>query len=256
MRKLFAEVAPSERQQREATAFSLHPALLDAALHAVATGAPAGGDGDSGPATRLPFSWSGVKLYAAGASALRVRLVRAGEDTLALSVADGEGRPVASVESLALRATPAGDLGATRDALFAVEWMAVGGDEGETVEVPDAVVVDCGSGATDVKGVLGGVSRVLEAVQSWLDDERSADGPLVVVTRGAVSVAGEGVDDPAGGGVWGLVRAAQAEHPGRFVLVDVDGEGAPQNVDGAGLEWAVDGEGLAGVWVAWARRGV
>ena len=26
------------------------------------------------------------------------------------------------------------------------------------------------------------------------------------------------------GAVWGLVRAAQAEYPGRFVLVDVDGE--------------------------------
>ena len=48
--------------------------------------------------------------------------------------------------------------------------------------------------------------------------------PLAVVTRGAVSLGGEGVTDPAGGGVWGLVRTAQAEHPGRFVLIDIDGE--------------------------------
>ena len=30
--------------------------------------------------------------------------------------------------------------------------------------------------------------------------------------------------DLAGAGVWGLVRSAQSEHPGRVVLVDVDGE--------------------------------
>ena len=66
-----------------------------------------------------------------------------------------------------------------------------------------------------------------------------------VVTRGAVSVAGEGVDDPAGGGVWGLVRAAQAEHPGRFVLVDVDGDGPVSGVYGEGLEQGVDSDGSA-----------
>ena len=36
-------------------------------------------------------------------------------------------------------------------------------------------------------------------------------------------VAGEGVTDLAGAAVWGLVRSAQAEHPGRVVLVDSDG---------------------------------
>ena len=47
---------------------------------------------------------------------------------------------------------------------------------------------------------------------------------MVVVTRGAAGVGGEGVVDLAGGFVWGLIRAAQAEHPGRLVLIDVDGE--------------------------------
>ncbi|MFI0943175.1 SDR family NAD(P)-dependent oxidoreductase [Streptomyces sp. NPDC021020] len=53
---------------------------------------------------------------------------------------------------------------------------------------------------------------------------------IVVVTRGAVAVDGGGVADPAGAAVWGLVRAAQAEQPGRFVLVDADGDGGG-NVD-------------------------
>ena len=36
------------------------------------------------------------------------------------------------------------------------------------------------------------------------------------------------VTDLAAAAVWGLVRSAQAEHPGRFVLVDADGATAPE----------------------------
>ena len=48
-------------------------------------------------------------------------------------------------------------------------------------------------------------------------------GVLVVLTRGAVGLAGEDVADLAGAAVWGLMRSAQAEHPGRMVLIDSDG---------------------------------
>ncbi|WP_458742299.1 SpnB-like Rossmann fold domain-containing protein [Mycobacterium tuberculosis] len=44
----------------------------------------------------------------------------------------------------------------------------------------------------------------------------------MVVTRGAVALPGEDVADLAGAAVWGLVRSAQTEHPGRIVLVDSD----------------------------------
>ena len=46
---------------------------------------------------------------------------------------------------------------------------------------------------------------------------------LVVLTHGAVGLAGEDVRDLAGAAVWGLVRSAQAENPGRVVLIDADG---------------------------------
>jgi acyl transferase domain-containing protein len=64
----------------------------------------------------------------------------------------------------------------------------------------------------------------------------AADGSrrVVVVTRGAVAVDGGGVTDPAGAAVWGMVRAAQAEQPGRFVLVDAGGEVDPRAVLAAG----------------------
>ncbi|WP_344319760.1 KR domain-containing protein, partial [Streptomyces yatensis] len=66
---------------------------------------------------------------------------------------------------------------------------------------------------------------VLEVLRLWVGDERFGGSRLVVVTRGAVSVGGEGVVDVGGGAVWGLVRSAQSEHPGRFVLVDVGVDG-------------------------------
>lgn len=57
-------------------------------------------------------------------------------------------------------------------------------------------------------------------LKAWLADERLSGSRLVVVTRGAAAVAG-GPDlvDLAGAAVWGLVRAAQSEHPGRLLLL-------------------------------------
>ena len=54
-------------------------------------------------------------------------------------------------------------------------------------------------------------------------DERLAHSRVVVVTRRAVAThAGEDVLDLARAPLWGLVRAAQSEHPGRLALLDID----------------------------------
>ncbi|TVL91531.1 hypothetical protein CD790_16420 [Streptomyces sp. SAJ15] len=69
--------------------------------------------------------------------------------------------------------------------------------------------------------------RALALLREWLADERLAATRLVVLTRGAVAAApGESVRDLAHAPVWGLVRSAQTEHPGRLVLLDVDGAAA------------------------------
>ena len=238
--EVFAEVAlPREEQRREADSFGLHPALLDASLHALAVGASSEGEQrEVLRAARMPFSWSGVSLHAAGASALRVRLERVGDDAFAVTATDGEGTLVATVDSLALRGVPAGGFGVAparhRDALFALEWVAADLDasEGEGAGEGGWTVLSC----TDVSGVSGdgvgvlgavreGVCGVLDVLQEWLSDESLAGRRLVVLTREAVDAAGRGVMDSAGGSVWGLVRAAQTEHPGRFVLVDVEAGG-------------------------------
>ncbi|WP_461010140.1 SDR family NAD(P)-dependent oxidoreductase, partial [Streptomyces capparidis] len=119
-----AEVALPEEAERAAGEFGVHPALLDAALHAIGAGGMLTGPGP----IRLPFSWSGVTLHAAGASALRVRISPAGPDAVSLLVADTSGEPVASVESLVLRPVSADRLrahGGHHDSLYRLNWTAL-----------------------------------------------------------------------------------------------------------------------------------
>ncbi|MEV8480167.1 type I polyketide synthase, partial [Streptomyces sp. NPDC051173] len=262
--EVFAEVVLAEEQRADASRFGLHPALLDSALHAMASGPDARerNAGDRGPG--LPFVWGGVSLFATGADALRVRLAPAGPDAVSLVAADTTGAPVAAVTSLVTRTVSAEQLeaaaNATHDALYRVAWRGVPmraaastarwaalgpaaaylGDAPGAVAhadlaalraavedgtaVPDAVAVSFTAapdgGPADVRDVT---RRALEMLQGWLAEERFAGSRLVVVTEGAVSSApGEDVPDLAAAAVWGLVRSAQAEHPDRFVLVDLD----------------------------------
>ncbi|MBV1941976.1 SDR family NAD(P)-dependent oxidoreductase, partial [Streptomyces sp. BV286] len=182
-----------------------------------------------------PFSWSGVSLFAVGASVLRVCVRHVARDRVSLWVADGVGVPVAVVESLVLRAISSGQVGAAGGVpvvagggLFEVVWSPVAGAV--------AGVGGVGSGVSGgAPGVLvlegerlGLAGAELERVLAWLQEGVSGvggAGSRVVVTRGAVSVGVGGVVDVVSAGVWGLVRSAQAEHPGRFVLVDVGVEG-------------------------------
>jgi NADPH:quinone reductase-like Zn-dependent oxidoreductase/acyl carrier protein len=125
--EIFAEVALPEDAAGEAARFGLHPALLDAVLHAIRLAAEAGIDiGPTG--LLLSYIWSGVSLHAAGAAVLRARLrYEAGGAGWSVMAADGTGAPVVSVRSLVLRPFAAKQLetsvGGVRDGLFTVEWV-------------------------------------------------------------------------------------------------------------------------------------
>ncbi|MET8949064.1 type I polyketide synthase, partial [Streptomyces sp. NPDC004542] len=230
---VFAEIALPEDEHPEAARFGLHPALLDSAMHALSLG-------DSGDEqTLLPFSWGGVTLHAVGATALRVALLRETPGNVRMELADTTGAPVASVRSLAFRPVSAEQLRSSAQAgdqsLFRIEWTALTVAQTDAAPlsladtlgaetVPDTVLYACPTAGGDLLDAIRDTTRnVLRQVQDWLADERFADSRLMIVTQGAVT-AGEGeVADLATAPVWGLVRAAQAEHPGRFVLVDVDG---------------------------------
>ncbi|MGH3755281.1 MAG: SDR family NAD(P)-dependent oxidoreductase, partial [Pseudonocardiaceae bacterium] len=226
--EIFAQVRLPLELETDANRFGLHPALLDAALHAVGLGTFVT-SADAGQAL-LPFAWSDVRLYATGASALRVRLSPAGPGALSLQLADSSGRPVASVGSLVMRPVSAAQLTrAHHDSLFRVAWTtlpspaapispstlwAVEGADGPGLSaalhtagsspnlaslgeaiasgspVPDVVVVPCvaGSDGDGAGAAHVATHQALALAQSWLADDRFGSSRLVIVTRGAVAV--------------------------------------------------------------------
>ncbi|MEW9534690.1 SDR family NAD(P)-dependent oxidoreductase, partial [Microbispora sp. NPDC049125] len=214
--EVFAEVRLAEDAEMDAAAFALHPALLDAALQAIGLGTFVQEPG-------MPFSWSGVSVAVPGASAARVRLAPAGRDAVGLTLADGAGRTVAVVESLVLR--PISDQLVTgHDALFGVDWARVPLDRSDGIPIPRLDALADGDAVPDtVQASAPDAHAALALAQRWLSDERFEHSRLVFVTRGAVAAdASEDVPDLAAATVWGLVRSVQSEHPGRFVLADVD----------------------------------
>ncbi|SFW88490.1 Acyl transferase domain-containing protein [Amycolatopsis australiensis] len=182
--------------------FGVHPALLDACLHAAGLGGLLGDA--AGP--RLPFAWSGVRVHAEGARRVRVALAAQGPDSFGVVVADETGAPVATVDSLALRAVADSALRAGVGSLFEVAW--------EPAAEPSAAWTEVVEPAD--------TAQALAAIQRWL---ARPEGRLAVVTRDAIGVVeGDAVTGLAQAGIWGLVRSAQSEHPGRFVLLDTDGD--------------------------------
>ncbi|MFI2712289.1 type I polyketide synthase [Micromonospora sp. NPDC018662] len=263
--------------------FTLHPALLDAALHAIgadalhrattaptatagpdpvgsasgaaATGAPSA----AGPG--LPFSWTGLAIQPTRARELRVRLTPT-EGAVAATVTDTGGMPVASLDALVLRPISADQLDTARRAaarsLHRLDWispepggsrpsrLAVLGDADEWPGVEayrdlDDLVTAVTGGAARPDAVIATVvgqradepdparaahlltHETLALAQDWLTREPLAGTPLVVVTRGAVRAEpGDRPADLPAAAAWGLIRSAQSENPGRFVLLDLD----------------------------------
>ncbi|WP_399142309.1 type I polyketide synthase [Streptomyces sp. NBUA17] len=247
--ELFAEVELSHRG--EADGFGVYPALLDAALHALELAAV-----ESGTAL-VPFAWNGFRLHATGASVLRVRLRPTGSGGMSLLAVDRTGAPVISVDSLSVRPLT-GERPAPRvDSLYRVNWVErtpaaappaarwalLGADVGLPGEsfadldaaaeaAPDVVLAVCPVSGDVVTGVHQSAHWALSLLRSWIADERFPSARLVFVTRAAMGQGGNVAASP----VWGLVRSAQAEHPDRFVLVDLDDHEATSAVLPAALD--------------------
>ncbi|WP_250294487.1 type I polyketide synthase, partial [Streptomyces atroolivaceus] len=235
----FAEVVLPERTaqaaQSDGNTFGIHPALLDACWHALLLGDP-----DGSP--MLPFAWTGVALQSGGASHVRVRIAPAGPDTTAMTVADQEGKPVATVAGLVARPVSAQQLSAVPRSLYRVTQAALAGAVsgsadldgwavlGEDVHglghqayaepdaiadpVPRIVTYDCpAAGGPVPAAVHTATCDLLALLSGWLQEPRFAAAHLVLTVGEELSQAP----------LAGLVRAAQAEHPGRITLVRTTG---------------------------------
>ncbi|AOS63728.1 type I polyketide synthase [Actinoalloteichus hymeniacidonis] len=248
--EVYAEAALPEAAHSDAGRFGLHPALLDSALHASFV------LGDGQDDVRLPFSWRGVRLHAGGATLIRIRMTLTGPDSVSIEVADTTGEPVLTAENLVVRPLGKGDVVPARDeALHQVRWPELATPIEQTPvaravlrvegpQLPDGVLPGAAvaTGLDDLAAVFEGVGTpadvvvaaggdeswppvlaALDLLKSWLADRRFDDARLVFVTTAAVGVEPEStVTDLSGSGVWGLLRSAQSEHPGRFAIVDVD----------------------------------
>jgi acyl transferase domain-containing protein/acyl carrier protein len=123
----FAEVTLDEEQASQAQSFHIHPALLDASLHALAFKML---DAPQQAGVAVPFSFSGVRLHCRGASALRVCLGE-GAQAPALLALDPSGAPVLTVEAIKTRAIDRSALTAARlaahDVLYELRFTELPG---------------------------------------------------------------------------------------------------------------------------------
>jgi pimaricinolide synthase PimS3 len=261
--ELFAEVALPEGTQ--AAGFAVHPALLDASLHAAALRDTAATDGPP----MVPFSWGEMTVHAAGAGALRVRVRPAEGGAISVYCADSTGAPAFSAESLTVRPAPQPEAETSGgDSLLVLNWVPAGVEESadraartwavvgtdteaiatalgssaagavyadlpalraalaEGASAPELLVVPCLGNAEGIDAVHAEVHQMLAVVQGWLDEDLLAGSRLVVVTRCAMATGPQdpAVADLAASAVWGLIRTAEVENPGRAMLIDLDAD--------------------------------
>ncbi|WP_262391898.1 type I polyketide synthase [Nocardiopsis sp. CNR-923] len=199
-----------------------HHLDLDSLLAALAEGAPA-------PDTIV------VDLRAAGSDPVSLETTDAGGTVVTLAAstsrpASTNGTSAPSTVDAAPRehrpvteATRPGSAGATSDAggVGVADLGQVSGSVHRGTADP---------GGTDGAGGTGVVAeahrRTADAaalLATWSTDDRLADTVLTALTSGAVATGpDEPVRDLAGTPLWGLLRTARTEHPGRVRVVDLD----------------------------------
>ncbi|WP_329307838.1 type I polyketide synthase (plasmid) [Streptomyces sp. NBC_01260] len=241
----------------DAAGYLVHPVLLDAALHGA--GALGFFTGEAGP--RLPFSWSGVRVHAPGATVATVRITRLREDTIRVELAGPAGTPVVTVDEMTVRTVPADRL-ADRPAGAAerplrVDWVPVDA----RAAAPGSVVAILEEPGTEPFTALPEalarhgltVTRLPgpEALDTGDDlpdlvvlpwrtgPEDDMPARVHAAARRALATLQDWLDRDRGtarlvvltddrpdldvAAVRGLVRSAQRENPGRILLVETDG---------------------------------
>ncbi|MEW2118305.1 SDR family NAD(P)-dependent oxidoreductase [Streptomyces sp. NPDC005474] len=249
------EVTLADELLPDAVRYGLHPALLAAAVSGAEIAesvAPASAGGIA-----VPAEWHDVRLHASGATAVRVQWQTLDERAVAVRLTDAAGGLVLTVGRLVFHDVPEDRFTAADRAalpLYRTEWVStvlpaaetplrwaeLGAYDGDGAGITYATLTEAaeaiaagapvdalrvwarGDACTAVLDDLHlRAHEALAFAQEYLADERLAEVPLVVVTRGGIVDGGE-----AGGlalaGLRGLMRSAQAEAPGRIFLLDLE----------------------------------
>ncbi|OKI91976.1 hypothetical protein AMK18_32385 [Streptomyces sp. CB01249] len=173
----------------EPTDHTLHPALLDAALHPLilnTTNEPTTGQ-------RIPFAWNNVTLHATHATTLHVHLTPTTPDTVELSLFDGNGDPVARIGGLTTRPVSREQLGASAGAqdesgVHLLDWAPL--PPATDVPAPKSVALLGAADALGLAPVLGDCARYEDLAALGATVDAGAEAPGLVL----VSVASEGED--------------------------------------------------------------
>ncbi|MGW1077925.1 SDR family NAD(P)-dependent oxidoreductase, partial [Streptomyces sp. NPDC002537] len=275
--EVYAEVELPEEEIPDAARYGLHPALLDASLQLALLERPdAAQDGE--PFLPGDWSGAALHAVGATALRVRIRPVGGKDAvSVTLTDPTGSPvATVGSLRPRPLRPEhlrAAGDV--TRDALFHLEWLPVrpaqppvasgpwtvpATDDLKLAAVltpldtpqadstavvsyasaPEAPEASEASDASDTPALPGRIreatAKTLRLLQEWPTEGAPR---IVVVTRNAVAARpGEDVIDLTHAPVQGLVRAAQAERPGQFLLVDVDDAETSRNALAAAVATA------------------
>ncbi|MFE9107943.1 SDR family NAD(P)-dependent oxidoreductase, partial [Actinomadura geliboluensis] len=189
--EVLAEVALPEGHREDAARFVLHPILLDAAQQALLAA-----EEPQGRQVRIPASCSGVRVSASGAALLRLRMTPAvpdgGGGAVRIQAVDGDGRPVASIDSFRTRPVAPGEIrqdpGDSGNRPFRLRWIPLPGPSDAGGDAREWAVVDAdgaGEGRAVASALAGSVNVAeypdLPALASSVDAGAAAPDVLVWV---------------------------------------------------------------------------
>ncbi|KTS76477.1 polyketide synthase [Pseudomonas oryzihabitans] len=241
-------------------AFTLHPTLLDAGLHSgllVEGAAPPA----AAPRLLFSMSgmrlYQGGATQLRGLLQLKAQQTSpTAPHDYRMRLADYQGRAVVTLDSMVLKSASTSAM-PRRLVGYRLQWSEVPHAPAATLPEPlwlatrDDLPSDCTSTAylhladaiTALAATPPGTALILvpsipqatvaeanrallalaATLREWLEDARTARHPLLVATRRAVATAAdEDVPNLSQAAFWGLLRTAQAEHPDRLLLLDLD----------------------------------
>ncbi|WP_308416656.1 type I polyketide synthase [Streptomyces sp. AJS327] len=189
----FAEVELPEEERATATAYGIHPALLDAALHATLLSVTEEGAGEE--SVHLPFVWNDFGLTATGATSLRVRVTTDRDGQVSVAAWDPAGSPVMSIRGL--RSRPAAlaapkEQAATSDALFRLTWV----DAPPTTSVPGGDPVVLGRRSRQLTEALPTAETYQDVAELTAALDRGRMTPTAVLYSPSAASADETAPEP------------------------------------------------------------
>ncbi|MFE5858909.1 polyketide synthase dehydratase domain-containing protein, partial [Streptomyces sp. NPDC056500] len=252
---VYAEVALPEDQHDNAAHYGIHPALLDAALHANALNTRP----DPNQPIHLPFTWNNVTLHATGATTLRVRLTPTAPNTITLFAADGSGRAVLTADSMVSRPLAEGQLrsggdNSLRDALFLVQWTEVPATE-SVVPSRIGMIGECPFGLGEALRADGTEVLSYADISEVADAERVPETVLLAIDPGNADGPSKS-DGSAGNGSTGGPREGAADSQESSQSPVVSSHRAAHDIADTVRAWLADERLSASRLVVVTRDGV